>query len=407
MNRLLKMSFFVCVLLLFTVVPALGQDEFVFGVVLVGPRNDGGWSQAHVEGGEYIEANVDNARMIVFESLNPADSPEATLESVVRDMVDQGARLILTTSDAFEEDTAPVAEMFPDVVFINISGDDVALGDTPPNMGNFTGQLVVPRMIAGCAAALATQTGSIGLVGPLINDETRRDQNSAYLGARYCWENYRDGSPDELSFSVTWIGFWFNIPGVTLDPSAETDAFLDGGSDVIIAGIDTREPLVQTQQRALQGNDVWMVGTDSRTLCEDAEPQGVCLGTQFYNWGPSYLETAEAVIAGTWEPSFEWFGPDWSDLNNPDTSHVGFTVGAGLSEENQANLAEFVAELAAFATDPANEGCLPLWVGPLNYQDGTELAAEGECLPAFQLESEGPSVWYMKQLLEGMNGASE
>jgi len=37
-----------------TEVPA---EEFVFGVVLVGPKNDHGWSQAHYEGGLYIEEN--------------------------------------------------------------------------------------------------------------------------------------------------------------------------------------------------------------------------------------------------------------------------------------------------------------------------------------------------------------
>ena len=43
-------------------------EEFVFGVILVGPKNDRGWSQAHYEGGLYIEENLPGARMIVFES---------------------------------------------------------------------------------------------------------------------------------------------------------------------------------------------------------------------------------------------------------------------------------------------------------------------------------------------------
>lgn len=42
-------------LLLVSLVPAAAQDdEFVFGVILVGPRNDRGWSQAHYEGGLYV-----------------------------------------------------------------------------------------------------------------------------------------------------------------------------------------------------------------------------------------------------------------------------------------------------------------------------------------------------------------
>ena len=172
--------------------PAEGMDEeFVFGIVLVGPKNDRGWSQAHFEGGLYIEENLPGSRMIVFESLNPADKPEATLEGVVDDMVAEGAKLVLTTSDEFEEDTVGVAEKYPDLTFINISGDDVLTGEAPPNLGNIMGRMEDMKAIAGCAAALATETGDLGYLGPLINHETKRLASSAYLGARYCYENFR------------------------------------------------------------------------------------------------------------------------------------------------------------------------------------------------------------------------
>ncbi len=45
------------------------------------------------------------------------------------------------------------------------------------------GKMEYGKMIAGCAAALTTQTGKIGYLGPLINDETRRLSDSVYLGA--------------------------------------------------------------------------------------------------------------------------------------------------------------------------------------------------------------------------------
>ena len=162
--------------------------EFVFGVILVGPKNDHGWSQAHYEGGLYVEQNLPGARMIVFESLNPADKPEATLEGVVDDMVAQGAQLVFTTSDEFEEDTVGAAEKYPDVTFISVSGDDAwaegqDAGVAPPNEGNFMGQMPPMKAIAGCAAALATDSGKIAYLGPLINFETRRLASSAYLGA--------------------------------------------------------------------------------------------------------------------------------------------------------------------------------------------------------------------------------
>ncbi|HSQ17572.1 MAG TPA: BMP family ABC transporter substrate-binding protein [Anaerolineales bacterium] len=98
----------------------LTVEPLVFGLVLVGPKNDHGWSQAHYEAGLYVEANLPDSRMIVFESLNSADKPEATLEGVVADMVADGATLVFTTSDEFEEDTYTVAANYPDITFINI-----------------------------------------------------------------------------------------------------------------------------------------------------------------------------------------------------------------------------------------------------------------------------------------------
>lgn len=393
-------------LLLVSLAPAAiaQDDEFVFGVILVGPRNDRGWSQAHYEGGLYTEEMVPGARMIYFENLNP-NTPEATVESVVTDMVAQGAELVITASDEFEEDTAAVAVKFPDVVFVNISGDDVFLGEAPPNLSNLMGEMEWGKLMAGCAAALATQTGSIGYLGPLINAETRRLAASAYLGARYCYENYAGGSPDELDFTVTWIGFWFNIPTVTLDPLEEGNRFFDNGADVVISGIDTTEALAVAKQRAAQGESVWAVPYDFMGACDEAPEQ--CLGVPYFHWGPSYADLVESVKAGTWEQSWDWLSPDWDDINNMETTTVGFVAGPGLGAEAQESLDAFIAEVTAYATDPANEGTFFLWEGPLAYQDGTVIAAEGEKLPAIALPSEGTfSVWYLGQLLDGMIGSS-
>jgi simple sugar transport system substrate-binding protein len=173
-------------------------QEVVFGVILVGPYNDHGWSEAHYAGAEYVTENLPGSSFVYLDKLNPADRPETTLEQAVEDMVSQGSQVVFTTSDDFKEDTDRVAEKYPDVVFIHISGDHVLTGDAPPNVDNYMGKMPYGKMMAGCAAALATETGTIGYVGPLINEETRRLASSVYLGARYCYENYRGGNPDDL-----------------------------------------------------------------------------------------------------------------------------------------------------------------------------------------------------------------
>lgn len=365
-------------------------ESFVFGVVLVGPRNDRGWSQAHYEGGQYVEENMPGAQMIVFESLNPADKPEATLEGVVDDMVAQGAQLVLTTSDEFEEDTLGVAQKYPEVTFINISGDDALTGEAPPNLGNLMGRMEDMKAIAGCAAALATDTGQLGYLGPLINFETRRLTAAAYLGARYCYENYAGMNPDDLQFTVTWIGFWFNIPGVTLDPTEVTTNFIDTGNDVILSGIDTTEAIDIAGQRAGEGEVIWAVPYDYEGACEIAP--SVCLGVPYFNWGPSYLETAMQVADGTWAQSWQWLPPNWDNLTDNSTTHVGWVSGPALTAEQQASLDEFIAGMAS--------GEINVWSGPINLQDGTEYVPAGETATDDQ-------IWYLPQLLEGMEGPSE
>ncbi len=398
MTRKMLFALLVSLVLVVTSLPALAQDEFVFGIVLVGPKNDNGWSQAHYEAGLRMEEAIPGARMVLFESLNSADSPEVTLGGVVADMVSEGAKIIFTTSDEFEEDTDNVAASFPDVVFINATGSRVLEELSPPNVGNVNGQMEWVKAISGCAAALATQTGKIGYLGALINFETRRLAAATYLGARYCYEKYAGGDPDALEFSVTWIGFWFNIPGFTLDPTEESNAFFDNGADVVISGIDTTEGLVVAGQRAAEGATVFAMAQDNPAGCTPAPD--VCLGSPYYNWFPPYSDLVTQVQEGTWEPGWLWIPPDWSDLNNPDTSPVGFAVGEGLTEDQTADLQSFIDEMAAYGSDPANAESMFLWEGPLTLQDGTELAAEGEKVPLLD-------IWYLPQLFDGMIGASE
>jgi basic membrane lipoprotein Med (substrate-binding protein (PBP1-ABC) superfamily) len=366
------------------------KEPLTFGMILVGPKNDRGWSQAHYEGGLYIEENLEGSSMIVFESLNPADKPEATLEGVVDDMVAQGAKLIITTSDEFEEDTLGAAEKYPDVVFINASGDDVLTGEAPSNEGNIMGRMEDMKAVAGCAAALATETGKLGYLGPLINYETRRLAASAYLGALYCYDNYRGMDPSTLEFTVTWIGFWFNIPGVTLDPTEVATSFFDSGVDVIMSGIDTTEGIDVAGQRAGRGETVWSVAYDYAGGCENAPD--ICLGVPYFNWGPAYLKTAQDVVKGTWTQSWDWNSPYWEDLTDNTKTAAGWVDGDGLTGDMATDLHDFIDKLAS--------GEVNVWTGPINLQDGSEYIAAGAV-------ASDDEVWYLPQLLEGMEGPSE
>ncbi len=369
-------------------------EPLVIGMILVGPQNDHGWSQAHYEAGLYLQERL-GAELIVLDKVNTADRPETTVDQVVTQMIGEGADLIFATSDDMKDGILLGAEQHPDVPMIWSSGDNAwadageAYRPDLTNLGNTMGRMEYGKMMAGCAAALTTETGHLGYLGPLINAETRRLASSVYLGAKYCWTGIRGNAAADLTFRVDWIGFWFNIPGVTADPTQVANDFFDSGIDVVISGIDTTEGLVVAGQRAAAGEAVWAIPYDFQGACDEA-PE-VCLGVPYFNWAPAYLRIAQSVIDGTFAAGFEWFGPDWADINDPETSGVGFLNGPALSAENATLLGQFIAGLA--------DGSINLFTGPLNYQDGTPFLADGETATDVQ-------IWFMEQLLEGMEGAS-
>ena len=376
-----------------TVAPTVEQPkEFVFGMLMVGPYNDHGWSQAHYDAGLYVEEKIPGAKMIYVDKVNPADRPGTTPAQLAEDLVSKGAKLIIFNSDDMKDSAIEFTADHPDIWVIHASGDTVWKDGKNykefANLANIMGRMEYGKMIAGCAAALTTQTGKIGYLGPLINEETRRLASSAFLGAKYCWTQVLGKDVKDLTFKVTWIGFWFNIPGVTSDPTQVADEFYNSGYDVVLSGIDTTEALVEAKKLTKADKPVWAIPYDYIGSC--AEGAEVCLGVPYFNWGPAYVAKIKQAIENKWESTFEWDAPDWKDINNKDTSAVGFVKGDALSQEAGAKVDEFIKALA--------DG-LNLWTGPINLQDGTAYLKEGEVGTDVQ-------VWYLPQLLEGMEGQS-
>jgi len=366
------------------------QETLTFGMLLVGPYNDHGWSQAHYEGGRYVEEKVPGSKMIYIDKVNPADRPGLTIPMVVDDLVDKGAQLIIGNSDDMKDGIREAASQHPEIKFIHISGDDVLTGNAPPNLSNLMGRMEYGKMMAGFVAGLTTRDGRVAYLGPLINEETRRLAVSSYLGARHAWTEVRGMPASEFKFKVSWIGFWFNIPGVTADPTQVARNLFATGFDVVLSGIDTTEALIVANQQRKEGKSVYALPYDFIGSCDSAPD--ACLGVPYYNWGPDYTRIAKSVVNGSWQQTWTWSNPNWSDINDIDTSSIGFVAGAALGETDRVQLKDFISDLGS--------GKLNLFTGPLNYQDGSVYLKAGEIATDRQ-------IWYMKQLLQGMQGASK
>lgn len=369
-----------------------GADEFCFGILLVGPYNDNGWSTATYLGAQYVTEKMSKVRFLYADNVNTSSNPNTTAAQFAEQLLARGAKVIIFNSDDMKDGVTEFTAAHPDVPVIWLTGD-FAWKDGQryqadmKSESDLMGRMEYGKMIAGCAAALTTKTGKIGFLGPLINDETRRLADSAYLGANYCWTKVM-GNTTPLDFKVTWIGMWFNIPGVTLDPTQVADDFYNSGYDVVISGIDSTEAVTEAKKMRDQGKDVYAVQYDYEDACSVAPD--ACLGVPYFNWGVVMLPVIQSVQDGTYTRQFVWDSPDWKDINNADTSVVGFKKSDGLSADASAKLDSFISELA---------GGLNLFTGPMNYQDGTVFLKDGEVATDQQ-------IWYMPQLLEGMTGDS-
>jgi len=366
-------------------------QTFTIGMILVGPYNDSGWSQATYEGGQYAVSKIPNTNLIYID--NGFSHQGSTPAQLAEQLLSKGANLIIFNSDDFKDDSNTFAKNHPTIPTIMLSGDQSwAQGQAYlniPNMANVMGQMEYMKMLAGCAAAMTTQTGKIGYLGPLINDETRRLSSSAYLGAKYCWTNVLKKDPSALQFQVTWIGYWYNEPGTTLDPSKVADSFFNTGYDVVMSGIDTSEAVTEAKKMTDAGQKVWAVGYDYKNNCSAAP--AVCLGVPYFNWGPGIATEVKKAMAGTFTQDWQWLGPNWTNLNDPDTSNVGFAKGQALSSAASSAVDQLTAYLAGGKT---------LWTGPISLQDGTQYLASGATATPQQL-------WYLPQLLLGMAGSSK
>jgi len=365
-------------------------NQFTFGLLMVGPANDHGWSQAHFEAAKQIEKEMPGAKMIYIDKVNPADRPGITIPMLVDDLVSKGAKMIIGNSDDMKDGMREAAAMHPDINFLHISGDDALLAKTGNNLANLMGRMEYGKMMAGFVAAITSKTGKIGYLGPLVNAETRRLTASAFLGARYAWTKVLKKPAADLKFKVSWIGFWFNIPGVTSDPTLVTRQFFDSGYDVVLSGIDTTEALVIAGQQRKAGKSVYAIPYDFKKACSEAP--GACLGVPYFNWLPGYKQFITAAREGKWKKQFVWLGPDWKDINNPETSAIGFVQGQALGKTGKKALADFQKGLA--------DGSINLFTGPLNFQDGSVFLPPG-------VKATDKQIWYLPQLLKGMEGAGK
>ena len=339
-------------------IPEVVDGKFNVAMVLIGPHDDGGWSQAHYEGLVYIEENVPNVHTAYIENV-----PEgADSEQVFRSLSRKGFNLIFGTSFGFGDPMEVVAGEFPDTMFIHLTG----IKSNFTNFGNLMGAMEDMKYLAGMlAGARAKQDGNpkLGYMATFPIPEEIRLGNAIALGMKK--------TCPECTLDVRWINTWH-------DPIIEKEAaasLFDAGAQVVFTGADTPAVADVAQEKGK-----WGVTYDWYGSCKvDA-----CLTAPYWVWGPIYSGITEKVIAGTYVPGYDYFDAETGALGL-----FGFMEG----EELQPGVADLDPEVVAMVKDTLAQMLageftrFDVFTGPINDNQGNVVLPAGQALEQVDLDA--------------------
>jgi basic membrane protein A len=364
-----------------TQIPDVVDGKFNVAMVLIGPHNDGGWSQAHYEGLVYLCENMPDAHVAYIENV-----PEGTdSEQVFRSLARKGFDFIIGTSFGYMDPMATVAEEFPDQTFLHLTG----YKSNGKNFGNFFGAVEDMKFLAGMlAGSRAKLDGNpkVGYMATFPIPEEIRLGNAIMLGVKK--------TCPECTMDVRWINTWH-------DPVIEKEAaasLFDAGAQVVFTGADTPAVADVAQEKGK-----WGVTYDHPGSCKvDA-----CLTAPYWIWGPEYTRIAELVKAGTYKAGYEYFDADAGAMGL-----FGFMEGQtpqpGIKDLPAADVQLVKDTLAKMLAGEFDR--FDVFAGPITDNAGKQVLAAGETLVQPDLDQFPPGApgsectVCMKWFAEGING---
>jgi len=253
-------------------ISTVGKKLPSVGYVLVGPKNDGGWSMRHYQGFKSLEKHgykVGGVEMV----------PEAESTKVFLKLA-RKHDIVFATSFGYMDGMEKAAKKAPDTIFMHATG--YKGNDT--NFDNYGCMSYQARYLTGVAAGMMTKTNKIGVVGSHPIPEIIRNINAIALGARSVNPN--------AEVNVLWINSWF-------DPPKDMDAakaLADSGNDILYTTTDSPSVVVVAQQRYTRsGQEIWSMGNDAPMGHNG--PDRYITGMMF-NWNVLYKHIVDQLAAG-------------------------------------------------------------------------------------------------------------
>ena len=300
----------------------------------VGPVGDGGWTFAHDNGRKAIEKEFGDKVITSFVEKVPES---ADAERVIRDMAQQGNKLIFGTTFGYMEPMLKVAADFKDVKFEHATGYKSA-----DNMRTYDSRTYEGAYMAGVIAGRMTKTNTLGVVASIPIPEVIRNINTFTLGAQ--------SVNPKIKTKVVWVNEWFNPP----KESEAATSLINGGADVLFQNTDS-SAVLQTAEK--MGKRAFGWDSDMTAYGPKAH-----LGSAIINWGPYYIKAVRDALEGKWTGnSGVWWGVKEGAIDM-------VSVAADVPEDTKKRVDEIRAGL--------KDGSFVIWKGPIVGQDGKEVLAK-------------------------------
>ena len=254
-------------------VPSFAAEPLKIGFVYVGPVGDAGWTYAHDQARLALEKEMAGKVKTTYVENVPEG---ADAERVIRKLVAEGNKLIFTTSFGYMNPTEKVAKSTPGVVFLHATGFK-----TGKNMGVYESRLYEGAYLDGILAGKMTKSNTLGFIASFPVPEVIRNINAFTLGAQ--------SVNPKIKTKVIWVNSWY-------DPAKERQAaetLVAQGADVMAQNTDSPATLQVAQEKG-----VYAFGWDS-DMSKFAPKAHLTAATN--DWSGYYIDTAKAVIAGTWK----------------------------------------------------------------------------------------------------------
>ena len=337
----------------------ISKDDMKVGVLYISDPSEGsGYSYTHDLGIQGMQENLGlNSDQIERKIVDDGDA--AATEKAIKECIDDGCRIIFTTSWGYMETTSEMAEQYPDVYFSHGTG----YLSNGKNFNNYFGRIYQARYLSGIVAGMNTKSNKIGYVA------AQDSSNSEVTGGIDAFAIGVESVNPDAKIYVVVTNSWY-------DPDKEkaaSEQLLDMGCDVMAQHCDTAYPQTLAQDRGVYG-----IGYNSDMSKETPDS---CLTSVIWNWSAYYTSAVKSVMNGTWDGS-NYYGGMAEGL-------VGIT-----------NLAGFAADGTQEKVDKATAAILSgennVFDGVLETNTGDTVGSEGSTLDDATIT--GGINWYYRNV---------